>query len=214
MAIRPRILIADDHRMLAELFNRLLANEFDVVGTVGDGQALVRAAVELKPDLILVDIAMPLLNGLDAGRQVKKMLPTVKLIYLTMTADADVAAEALRLGASGYLLKTCAPAEVVLAVRKVMRGQTYLSMGMSFEIVESIRWERKGCVNDRERLSDRQREVLHLLAEGKTAEEIGGILYISKRTVNFHKYDIMKRLGTKSNAELVRYAVKHRVVAA
>jgi DNA-binding NarL/FixJ family response regulator len=214
MAIRPRILIADDQRLVAELFRRLLGDDFDVVGCVGDGHALVRAAVELKPNLILVDIAMPLLNGLDAGRQVKKMLPTVKLIYLTMTADADVAAEAFGLGASGYLLKTCDPDELVLAVREALRGQTYLSIGMSPEIIESIRWERKECVKDQERLSDRQREVLQLLAEGKTMKEIGGTLYISKRTVQFHKYDMMKRLGAKSTAELVRYAVKHHIVAA
>ena len=214
MAVRPRILIADDHNLVAELFQQLLAGDFDVVGTVGDGRALVRAAVELKPDLIVIDIAMPLLNGLDAGRQVKKLLPTVKLVYLTITSDAEVAAEAFALGASGYLLKTCAASEMTLAVHEVLRGKTYLSKAMSRHTINSLRWQNKKLINKDECLSDRQREVLKLLIEGKVMREIGGILHLTPRTVAYHKYRIMEKLGTRTNADLVKYAVRNHIVAA
>jgi DNA-binding NarL/FixJ family response regulator len=211
---RSRVLIADDHNLVAELCKQLLQDDFEVVGTVGDGRALVRAAGELKPDVILVDIAMPVLNGLDAGRQIKKMLPTVKLIYLTMNPDADVAAEAFARGASGYLLKTCAATEMVQAVREVLRGKTYVSKALSRDTIDSLRWQHKDLVNEEERLTDRQREVLQLLAEGKVMKEIGGILHMTTRTVAYHKYRIMEVLGTRSNAELVKYAVRNHIVAA
>ena len=211
MISRSRILIADDHNLIAELFQQLLARDFDVVGTVGDGRALVRAAVELRPDLILVDIAMPLLNGLDAGRQVKELLPTVKLVYMTLTSDVDVAAKAFALGASGYLLKTCAASEMTLAVHEVLRGKTYLSKTMSRDMVNSVLWEHKQLVNV---LTNRQREVLQLLAEGKVMKEIGVVLDMHHRTVTYHKYAMMKRLGVRSDAELVRYAIRNHNVAA
>ncbi len=214
MAVRSRILIADDHKLVAELFEQLLADDFDVVGTVGDGRALVRAGVELRPDLIVIDIAMPLLNGLDAGRQVKKLLPAVKLVFLTLTSDVEVAAEAFAMGASGYLLKTCAASELTLAVHEALRGRTYLSKSMSRDTVNSLLWEHKRRINAEVCLSSRQREVLQLLAEGKVMKEIGVILHMSHRTVNYHKYDMMKRLGVKSNAELVRYAIRNHIVAA
>jgi DNA-binding NarL/FixJ family response regulator len=211
---RPRILIADDHTLVAELCKRLLENDFDVVGTVADGRALVRASTALKPDVIVLDIAMPVLNGLDAGRQVKKMLPAVKLVYLTMNPDADVAAEAFARGASGYLLKTCAATEMVLAVRDVLRGKTYMSKALSRSAVDSLRWQHKELISEEERLTDRQREVLQLLAEGKVMKEIGGILHMTTRTVAYHKYRIMEVLGAKTNAELVKYAVRNHMVAA
>jgi len=211
---RHRILIADDHNLVAELCKRLLQIDFEVVGSVSDGRSLVRVAAELKPDVIVLDIAMPVLNGLDAGRQVKKILPGVKLVYLTMNPDPDVAAEAFARGASGYLLKTCAAAEMVLAVREVLRGKTYLSKAMSRDAIDSLRWQRKELVNEDERLTDRQREVLQLLAEGKVMKEVGGILHMTTRTVAYHKYRIMEVLGVKSNAELVKYAVRNHMVAA
>ncbi len=214
MTSRSRILIADDHNLVAELCRRLLEKDFEVVGAVSDGRALVRAAGELKPDVIILDIGMPVLNGLDAGRQVKKMLPGVKLVYLTMNPDADLAAEAFARGASGYLLKTCAAAEMVLAVREVLRGRTYLSKAMSRDAIDSLRWQHKELVNQDERLTDRQREVLQLLAEGKVMKEIGGILHMTTRTVAYHKYRIMEVLGARSNAELVKYAVRNHMVAA
>src|SRR5450631_2999559 len=214
MTVRSRILIADDHNLVAELFQRLLAGDFDVVGTVGDGHALVRAAVELKPDLIVIDVGMPLLNGLDAGRQVKKLQPMVKLVYVTLSSAPEVAAEAFMLGASGYLLKTCAASEMTLAVHEVLRGKTYLSKAMSRDTIDSLCWEHKKLVDVDERLTDRQREVLQLLAEGKVMKEIGVILHMSQRTANYHKYQIMKTLGATSTAELVRYAIRNHIVAA
>ncbi len=211
---RSRILIADDHNLVAELCKRLLEPEFQVVGTVSNGRDLVRAAAELKPDVIVVDVAMPVLNGLDAGKQVKEALHTVKLVYLTMNTDPELALEAFDRGASGYLLKTCAASEMVLAVREVLRGKTYLSRTLK-ERVAYLRWERKKMiVEEAERLTERQREVLQLLAEGKVMKEIGYTLNMATRTVAFHKYRIMDVLGAKSNADLVRYAVRNHLVAA
>jgi len=199
---------------VAELCKRLLEPEFDVVGTVSDGRALVRAVGKLKPDVIVVDVAMPILNGLDAGQQVKQILPAVKLVYLTMNPDADVAAEAFARGASGYLLKTCAAAEMVLAVREVLRGKSYVSHGLSRDAIDYLRWQRKKLVREEERLTDRQREVLQLLAEGKVMKEVGAVLNMSARTVAYHKYRMMNVLGAKSTAELVKYAVRNHMVAA
>jgi DNA-binding NarL/FixJ family response regulator len=214
MINRSRILIADDHNLVAELCRNLLETEFHVVGTVSDGRALVRAALELKPDVIIIDIAMPILNGLDAGRQVKTMLPDVKLVYLTMNSDVDVAAEAFACGASGYLLKTCAVAEMVVAVRDVLRGKTYLSKALSCDTIDCLRWQHKKLVNEAERLTDRQREVLQLLAEGKVMKEVGDILHMTTRTVAYHKYRRMEVLGAKNDADLVKYAVRNHMVAA
>jgi DNA-binding NarL/FixJ family response regulator len=213
MTNRSRILIADDHTLVAELCKRLLDTEFDVIGVVSDGRALVHAAGELRPDVVVLDIAMPILNGLDAGRQLKEMLPSVKLVYLTMNPDADVAAEAFRRGASGYLLKTCAASDIVLAVRDVLRGKSYTSQTLR-NAIDSSRWQRKELVNEEERLTDRQREVLQLLAEGKVMKEVGGILNMTPRTVAYHKYRMMEVLGAKSTAELVKYAVRNHMVAA
>jgi DNA-binding NarL/FixJ family response regulator len=214
MASRSRILIADDHTLIAELCRKLLDMEFDVVGTVSDGHALVRAAHELKPDVVVVDIAMPILNGLDAGKQVKEMLPAVKLVYLTMNPDIEVAAEAFRRGASGYLLKTCAASELVVAVRDVLRGKSYMSPALSRDTVNFLRKQHKSLVSEDERLTQRQREVLQLLAEGKVMKEVSNILHMSTRTVAYHKYRMMEVLGAKSTAELVKYAVKNHIVAA
>ncbi|MGA9496659.1 MAG: response regulator transcription factor [Terriglobales bacterium] len=214
MINRSRILIADDHNLVAELCKRLLEAEFDVVGVVSDGRALVRSARALKPDVIVLDIAMPILNGLDAGQQVKAALPEVRLVYLTMNDDMEVAAEAFRRGASGYLLKTCAAAEMVTAVRAVLRGKTYMSSALSRDTVNFLRRQEKDLVKEDDRLTERQREVLQLLAEGKVMKEVGSILNMTTRTVAYHKYRMMEVLGAKSNAELVKYAVRNHMVAA
>jgi len=214
MTSRPRILIADDHNLVAELCKKLLETNFEVVGVVSDGRALVQAAGRLRPDVVVLDVAMPILNGLDAGQQVKEMLPAVKLVYLTMNPDADVAAEAFSRGASGYLLKTCAAAEMVLAVREVLRGKTYVSRALSQDTLDCLRWQHKKLVQEAERLTVRQREVLQLLAEGKVMKEVGAILNMSTRTVAYHKYRMMEALGAKSSAELVKYAVRNHMVAA
>jgi DNA-binding NarL/FixJ family response regulator len=213
-AKRPRILIADDHTLVAEMCKTLLETEFDVVGIVNNGRALIRVAAELKPDMIVVDIAMPVLNGLDASQQVKEMLPNVKVVFLTMHPDADLAAEAFRRGASGYLLKTCAAAEMVTGVREVLRGKSYLSRTLPKDTIGYLRRQDKELVEEEARLTDRQREVLQLLAEGKVMKEVGTILNMATRTVAFHKYRIMDVLGARSNADLIRYAVRNHLVAA
>ncbi len=157
---------------------------------------------------------MPVLNGLDAGRQLKELLPAVKLVYLTMNPDVEVAAEAFRRGASGYLLKTCAAVEMVLAVRDVLRGKSYISPALSRDTIDFLRRQDKELVAEGELLTERQREVLQLLAEGKVMKEVGDILHMTTRTVAYHKYRMMEVLGTKSNAELVKYAVRNHMVAA
>jgi DNA-binding NarL/FixJ family response regulator len=211
---RPRILVADDHTLVAELCRKLLETEFDVVGIVSNGRAMVRSAFELKPDVIVVDIAMPVLNGLDAAQQVKAAMPAVKLVFLTMNSDIELAAEAFRRGASGYLLKTCAASEMVSAVRDVLRGKSYMSQTLCKYEIDYLRRNDNKRVEEDERLTERQREVLQLLAEGKVMKEIGDILNMTTRTVAFHKYRIMESLGARSNAELVRYAVRNHMVSA
>jgi len=210
---RSRILIADDHNLIAELCKKLLETEFNVVGTVGNGRALIRAAAELKPDVVVIDIAMPVLNGLDAGQQLKAMLPGVKLIYLTMNSDCEVAAQAFRNGASGYLLKTCASSEMVIAVREVLRGKTYISQSLPKDAINYMRRQPVNLVPEADRLTKRQREVLQLLAEGKVMKEVGDILNMTPRTVAFHKYRMMEVLGAKSSADLVKYAVRNHITA-
>lgn len=211
---RPRILIADDHTFVADLCKSLLEAEFDVVGTVSDGHALLQAAFALKPDVIIVDIAMPVLNGLDAAEHVKERFPGVKLIFLTMIHDPEVAAEAFRRGASGYLLKTCTASHLLTAVRNALRGMTYLSPTFSRDNVDFLRRQSEYLVEEGKRLTERQREVLQLLAAGKGTKEIGCILDMTTRTVNFHKCRMRKVLGAKTTADLVRYAVRNRLIAA
>src|ERR1700752_267719 len=210
----PKILIADDHTLVAEACKRLLDSEYEVVATVSEGRSLVRAAGELKPHLIIVDVAMPLLNGLDAGQQIKEMMPSVKLVFLTMNNDADLAAEAFRRGASGYLLKTCAASELVIAVREVLRGKSYLSPMIAKDTVDFLLRQDRKLIDEGERLTVRQREVLQLLAEGKCMKEVAGVLNVTTRTVAFHKYRIMEVLNVRSNAELVQYAIRQHLIAA
>lgn len=208
---RSRVVIADDHTLVAELCKKMLEGEFEVVGTVGDGHSLIQAAQELRPDVVVVDIAMPLLNGLDAGKQIKKMIPSVKVLYLTMSPDPQLAADALRCGASGYLLKTCAASELVTAVREVMRGMRYVSPSIADETKNRLRFQSPKIANQDDKLTRRQREVLQLLAEGKAMKEVGDILKLTTRTVAFHKYRIMEMIGAKNNADLVKYAIRNHV---
>jgi DNA-binding NarL/FixJ family response regulator len=209
---RPRLLIADDHVLIAEACKNLLEPEFQVVGVVSDGHALLKAAPELKPDVVIVDIAMPQLNGLDAGEQIKQKNHAIKLIYLTMNVRPDVAAEAFRRGASGYVLKHCTADELIVAIRRVLRGESYLSPLITKDTVEFLL--RTGAAySEEKRISGRQSEVLQLLAEGKSMKEIAYILQLKPGTVAFHKYRIMEVLGLRSNAELIEYAIKHHMVA-
>ncbi len=211
---RPRIMIADDHTLVAEACKKLLEADYDVVATVGDGRALVRVAATLKPQVIVIDVGMPLLNGLDAGQQIKQLLRSVKLVYLTMNQDADLAAEAFRRGASAYLLKTCAASELAIAVREVLKGKSYLSPVIAKDTVDFILRQGKELIEEGKRLTERQREVLQLLAEGKSMKEVANVLSLTTRTVAFHKYRIMELLNAKSNAQLVQYAIRNHVIAA
>jgi DNA-binding NarL/FixJ family response regulator len=209
---RPRVLLADDHRLLREAFAQLLEPGCEVVGAVADGRALLAAAAELRPDIVVLDIAMPLLNGLDAARQLKRSLPDIKLIFLTVSEDADLAAEAFQVGASGYLLKNSAASELFQAIREVAQGRSYVTPLATRGLVANFLHKPEPAKKTAE-LSSRQREVLQLLAEGHSMKEIARILKITPRTVAFHKYSIMEALGVKSSAQLVRFAIKQHVVS-
>ena len=209
----PRVLIADDHTLVAEACRKLLESDYEVVATVGDGRSLVRGVAELRPHLIIVDIAMPLLNGLDAGQQVKELFPEVKLVFLTMNQDADLAAEAFRRGASGYLLKNCAASELVVAVREVLKGKRYLSPKVAKDTVDFLLRTDKKLIPEGQELTQRQREVLQLLSEGKGMKEVAAVLNVTTRTAAFHKYRMMKVLNVRTNAELVKYAIRNHLIA-
>ena len=206
---RPRILMADDHLMLLEAFKALLEPDFDVVGTVTDGRTLLEEFARLNPEVVLLDVAMPLLNGLDAGRQLKAQRRSVKLIYLTMNPDPDLAGEALRLGASGYVLKSSAAKELKQAIQEALRGRSYITPLITRDVVGSLIQQR----SSRHELTTRQREVLQLLAEGKSMKEVAAILDLTPRTVAFHKYRMMEQLRLKTSAELVKFAVQQGMVA-
>jgi DNA-binding NarL/FixJ family response regulator len=208
---KTRILLADDHTLVAEAIQRLLEPEFEVVGVVADGRSLVREACALKPDVVLVDLNMPLLNGLDASEQLKAANPGMKIIVLTMNEDAEIAAQTMRTWASGYLLKKSAGSELVKAVREVLRGGKYITPALEEVLAELAVREPRSPEAGRV-LTQRQREVLQLLAEGRTMKEAAAILNVAARTVAFHKYRIMEDFGLANNSELLRFAMKQRVV--
>ena len=211
--MKPRILLADDHRIVAEGLRSLLEPEFELVGIVEDGRALITATEKLQPDVIIADISMPLLNGIEAVRQIKKTNKDVKVIFLTMHPDVTYAVSALEAGALGYVLKHSAPSELITAVRRALKGKTYITPLLEGEIMLS---PKKGSIERREEsshLTKRQREVLQLLAEGCLAKEVASILNISTRTVEYHKYQMMRDVGIKTVADLIRYAIKHNIVS-
>jgi DNA-binding NarL/FixJ family response regulator len=205
---RARILLADDHSLVAAGLSKLLETEFDLLGSVGDGRALVAAAKKLLPDVILLDISMPLLNGVEAARQLQTAVPGAKLIFVTVHSDSPYVVEAFRAGASGYVLKRSAASELVAAIHEVLSGNLYVTPLIAKSALDGILKvaEKRGPL-----LSARQREVLQLVAEGHSAKEIGDILKISAKTVEFHKGWIMKKLDLHSTAELTRYALEHRI---
>lgn len=204
---RPRILLADDHTLVVEGFRRLLEAEFDVVGVVEDGRTLLTAAARLRPDVILLDISMPLLNGIDAARRLRKTQPEAKIIFVTMHADPAYVAEALREGAAGYVLKRSAATELVTAIRQALRGRSYVTPLVRGQGGPRPRSRRRST-----ELTPRQREVLQLVAEGRAAKEIAAILHISVKTVEFHKSRIGEQLGVRTTAELTRYALEHGII--
>ena len=210
---KPRILLADDHTLIAQACQKLLEPEFEVLGIFADGRALLKRAPALKPDAIVLDIGMPVLNGLDACRQLKTLLPKVKLIFLTMYEDPDLATEAIRAGASAYVLKTSAASELVKAIREALRGRSFVTPAIRSKMEDSFIRDPKGTTHHSKELTPRQREVLQLLAEGRPMKEAAYILDVSMRTIAFHKYRMMEQLGLKSSAELIQFAVEQHVVS-
>ena len=205
---KRRILLADDHKFITESLKGILEPIYEVVGIVEDGQMLIKEAARLLPDVIIVDISMPKLNGLEAIRQIKKDGIESKVIFLTMHPDVIYASNALEVGALGYVLKHSAQSELLEAVKKVLLGEIFITEKIAEEL-EDVPHSRRDPAR---KLSARQREVLQLLAEGKSAKEVADILCISPRTVEFHKYRIMEELGMSTSAELVQYSIKHGII--
>lgn len=209
----PRVILADDHKLILEALKNLIEPEFEVVGMFPDGLKLVEEAPHLAPNVIVLDVGMPIMNGLNAGQQLKRLMPTVKLIYLTMNQDPDIAGEAFRLGASAFLLKTSAASELLHAIRSVVRGGLYVTPLMTQDMIGSSiqNFKRRKTTKP---LTLRQKEVLQLLSEGCSMKEAANILHVSPRTVAFHKYTIMERLHIRTSAELVEYALRSAIAFA
>jgi DNA-binding NarL/FixJ family response regulator len=206
----PRALLADDHTMLVEAFRKLLEPHCEIVGSVSDGRALLELAEKLKPDIIVLDISMPFLNGLEAARQLKMKMPLVKLVFLTMNEDPELAVEAMREGASGYLLKKSAVSELFNAIQAALKGKTYITPQIARGMQDAFIRNPTGTGD--KTLTPRQREVIQLLAEGKSMKDAADILQITPRTVAFHKYKIMEQLALKSTADLIQFAIKSHIV--
>lgn len=206
---KPRILIADDHALVLEGFRRILEEQYELVGAVEDGRALLDAAKTVQPDLVILDVSMPLLNGIDAAAQLKKLHPRVKIVIVTMHADRDYVRAAFEAGASAYLLKRSAVDELELAIRAVMAGHSYITPLITQDVVEVFLAKGSESQQRGTALTFRQREVLQLLAEGRTVKEIAALLKVSTRTVEFHKAQIMGQLNLHSTAELIKYALTH-----
>lgn len=209
---RARLVIADDHTLLAEACKSLLEPEFEVIGIVATGRELLRVASELKPDVVVIDVGMPQLNGLDAAEQLKRLQPSCKVVFMTMNMAPDVAAEAFRRGALGYVVKNSAASELVTAIRRALRSESYLSPLITKDTVEFLLRGRTPY-SEEKRLTRRQSEILQLLAEGLSMKEVANVLNLRPGTVAFHKYNLMHALGLKTNAQLLRYAIKHHLIS-
>jgi DNA-binding NarL/FixJ family response regulator len=209
---RPTILLADDHAIMAEGLRRVLTPDFDVIGTVEDGRALVAAAARLHPDIVVVDISMPLLNGIEACRRIKKSGSQSKVIFLTMHLDVNYVAEALAAGASGYVLKASAAGQLITAIHAVLEGRTFICREIATRMLE-VQASGAGTTAGAGDLTPREAEVLQLVAEGRPIKEVAQILNLSPRTAEDHKYHIRKKLDLKTTAELTAYAIKHRILS-
>lgn len=210
--MKTRILLGDDHAFILDGIRAVLQVEYEIVGQVQDGRALVNAAERLKPDVVILDISMPLLNGFEAAQQIKKSRPQVKLIFLSQHLNPAYLRQALKVGASGYVLKSGATGELQQAIREVLRGRTYITPAFGQNVIDGL-WSRSGEVNNQaEELTDRQREILKLIIDGKGNKEIAGILHVSVKTVEFHRARLMSRLGVRSVAELTKVALQQGLV--
>lgn len=209
--MRARILLAEDHKLVAEGFRKLLDPEFEVAAVVSDGRSLVNAAVEIKPEVIVLDLGLPILSGMEAGQELKRLLPLTKIVVVTMNEDPEVARVALRQWASAYLVKRSAGSELAKALREVLKGRSYVTPRFAQRLMEGF--IRDPLPHIPKELTPRQREVLHLLAEGKTMKETAVILHLTPRTIAFHKYRIMEEFGLKSNSDLVRFAIREHLIS-
>lgn len=210
---KPKVLLADDHKIVLEGLRGLLEEEFELIGFATDGRELIELARKLRPDVVVADISMPLLNGIDAVRKLLEEDSHVRVVFLTMHGDPTYASRALEAGASGYVLKHSASDELVAAIREVVRGGTFLSEGVGSDALQEIVGGTRRHIKEKIELTARQREVLQLLAEGKSAKEIATVLDISPRTVETHKYKMMDDLGVRTSAQLVQYAIRHGLVS-
>ena len=208
---RPRVLLADDHVLVAEAVAQLLAPECEIVGMVGDGRTLIVEAERLKPDVVVLDVMMPVLNGLDAARELKRRLPRTRIVCLTMHEDPEVSREAFRIGVSGFLLKHSAASELMTAIRAVTRGRSYVTPRVTQDLVD-VCATRPPDARKGNRLTPQQREILRLLASGHSMKQAAAVLNITPRTVAFHKYQMMARLRVKSTAELIQFAIRQHIV--
>ena len=209
---RPSILLADDHTLIIEGFRRILEGHYNLAGTATDGRTLLDSAKALQPDIIILDVSMPLLNGIDAAAQIKKICPHTKLIFVTMHSDTDYVRAAFEAGASAYVLKRSAVDELEQAIRAVLAGHSYITPLITKDLLDVFLSKTPGKPVGAEGLTLRQREVLQLLTEGRTAKDIASILNISSRTVEFHKGQIMEQLNLQSTADLIKYAISHGIV--
>ncbi|HEY4362068.1 MAG TPA: response regulator transcription factor [Bryobacteraceae bacterium] len=207
---RPRILLADDHSLMLDGFTNLLQDKYDVVGTVSDGRALVEAALRLQPDLIISDITMPILNGIDAALEIRRQLPQVKLLFVTMHTSPTYLQAALEAGANGYAVKSSDRTQILAAVETVLQGGRYITPGIGGDQME--RWQDPARAAGTLRLSVRERQIVQLVAEGKSRKEVAFALSISEKTVAFHKNNIMRKLGMRSTAQLTRYALDEGLI--
>ena len=209
---RARVLLGDDHVMFGEGLRRILEPHFEVVGLIGNGRELIDAVDRLRPDVIVADISMPSLNGIEVARRIRKMPHPPKIVFLTMHDDATFATSAFQAGASGYVLKRSAPSEIITAIYEATRGRTYISPLVAGDVLNALLAKRDHPEDLKPELTSRQREILQLLAEGKSPKEIGAALNISTRTVEFHKYRIMEATGVRTIAELTTYAITHGII--
>ena len=210
--MKVRLLLGDDHALILDGIRAALQAQYEIVGLARDGRALVQAAEKLKPEIVILDISMPLLNGFEAARQIKKTLPATKLIFLSQHLDPAYLKHAIKVGASGYVLKSGATEELQRAIQTVLRGKTYITPAFGEDVIAAL-WNRSGELNQQaEGLTDRQREILQLIVEGRANKEIADVIHVSVKTVEFHRARIMARLGAKTAAELTKVALQQGLI--
>lgn len=213
MIKRTRVLLGDDHALILDGIRASLQLQFDIVGQATDGKALVQAAERLRPDLVILDISMPLLNGFESARQIREILPSTKLIFLSQHLNPAYLKHALRVGATGYVLKAGATEELQEAIHTVLRGKTYITPSFGEDVIARL-WNRSGGINEEsEDLTDRQREILQLIVEGRSSKEMADLLHVSIKTIEFHRARIMNKLGVRTVAELTKVALQQGLIA-